>query len=124
MIEQEKQGLRNELRQFNGSDNWYQHWANHLVTYTDGALYLAEKAGAYWLLDEIAIRNKHVKAVQQEEFQLWKLKRTGRGNTAVLTCDDGNGNIVHTYHIKFTDFPLDEITLYFENNVIYLPSER
>jgi hypothetical protein len=26
--------------------------------------------------------------------------------------------------IAFTDFPLDEITLYFANNTIYLPSEH
>jgi hypothetical protein len=40
-----------------------------------------------------------------------------------LTCDDGNGNIVFTKDIEHTDFPLDEITLYFTNNVIHLPSE-
>jgi hypothetical protein len=43
--------------------------------------------------------------------------------TASLTCDDGNGNIVFTKNIEHTDFPLDEITLYFANNVIHLPSE-
>jgi hypothetical protein len=40
-----------------------------------------------------------------------------------VTCDDGNGNIVFTKEIEHTDFPLDEITLYFANNVIHLPSE-
>jgi uncharacterized protein DUF6876 len=38
-------------------------------------------------------------------------------------CDDGNGNIVFTKEIEHTDFPLDEITLYFTNSVIHLPSE-
>ncbi|MGD1079605.1 MAG: DUF6876 family protein [Candidatus Sulfotelmatobacter sp.] len=50
------------------------------------------------------------------------------GHSAILpapfaTCDDGNGNIVFTKEIEHTDFPLDEITLYFTNNVIHLPSE-
>lgn len=40
-----------------------------------------------------------------------------------LTCDDGNGHIVYTKEIEYTDFPLDEITFYYANNVIYLPSE-
>ena len=40
-----------------------------------------------------------------------------------LTCDDGNDNVVFTKTIEYTDFPLDEITLYFANNVIHLPSE-
>ena len=39
------------------------------------------------------------------------------------TCDDGNGNIVFSKRIPFTDFPLSEITLYYVNNTILLPSE-
>jgi len=30
----------------------------------------------------------------------------------------------HTKHIPYTDFPVDEITLWFANNTIYLPSEH
>jgi hypothetical protein len=57
-----------------------------------------------------------------EEFQVWKLAiRPDR--TTTLTCDDGNGNVVFDKEIEHTDFPLDEITLYFANNVIHLPSE-
>jgi hypothetical protein len=40
------------------------------------------------------------------------------------SCDDGNSNIVFTKKIEYTDFPLDEITLYFANNVIHLPTEH
>jgi hypothetical protein len=43
--------------------------------------------------------------------------------SATLLCDDGNGNVVYTQEIPFTDFPLDEVRLYFANNVIHLPSE-
>ena len=43
--------------------------------------------------------------------------------TATLACDDGNGNIVYSKQIEFTDFPLDEISLYFTNGVILLPIE-
>jgi len=43
--------------------------------------------------------------------------------TALLTCDGGNGNIVYTQKIAFTDFPLDEINLYFTDSTILLPSE-
>jgi hypothetical protein len=38
-------------------------------------------------------------------------------------CDDGNGNPVYTQEIPCTDSPLDEVKLYFANNVIHLPSE-
>ncbi len=44
---------------------------------------------------------------------------------STVTCDDGNGNsnIVFTKEIEHTDFPLDEIKLYFATNLIHLPSE-
>jgi hypothetical protein len=38
------------------------------ITFTDGAKYVADAAGAYWLLDEIALAQRHVKAVAAEEF--------------------------------------------------------
>jgi len=75
-----------------------------------------------WLLDEIALIQPYDKAVAAEEFQLWKLQvRTD--HTATLSCEDGNGKTVFTKEIEFTDFPLDEIILYFQNNTIFLPSE-
>jgi hypothetical protein len=113
---------KSALDQFTGSENWYRHGINRSVLFTDGAKYLADQAGAYWLLDEIAITQRHDKHVATEEFQVWKLAvRTD--HTATLNCDDGNGKIVFSKEIEYTDFLLDEITLYFTNNVIHLPSE-
>jgi uncharacterized protein DUF6876 len=111
-----------DLRQFTGSENWYRHGINRNVLFTDGAKYIADEAGAYWLLDTIAICQHHEKSVSVEEFQVWKLK-VNADRTATLVCDDGSDKIVYTQHIEFTDFPLDEITLYFTNNVIHLLSE-
>lgn len=111
-----------DLRQFTGSENWYRHSINRKVMFTDGAKHVADAGGAYWLLDEIALIQPHNAAVRAEEFQLWKL--TVRADqTATLVCEDGNGNAVFRKEIEFTDFPLDEISLYFANNVIHLPSE-
>ncbi len=113
---------KSDLMQFTGSENWYRHGLNRKVLYTDGAQYVAERGGAYWLLDEIALIQPYDKAVAAEEFQVWKL--TVRPNrTAMLKCDDGNGKIVFSKEIEYTDFQLDEITFYFTNNTILLPSE-
>ena len=60
---------------------------------------------------------------KSSRFQVWTLK-VREDRTASLICGDGNDNIVYTQHIEFTDFPRDEITLWFANNVIYLPSEH
>ena len=110
------------LRQFTGSENWYRHGINRNVLFTDGAKFVADEGRAYWLLDAIAICQRYEKRVSDEEFQVWKLK-VNADRTASLVCDDGNDNIVYTQHIEFTDFPLDEIKLYFTDNTILLPSE-
>jgi hypothetical protein len=110
------------LRQFSGSETWYRHSLNRKVLYTEGAQYLAEQGGAYWLLDSIAIAQAHVKAVAAEEFQVWTLK-VNPDSSALLTCDDGNGHVVYDQSVPFTDFPLPEVKLYFCNNVIMLPGE-
>jgi hypothetical protein len=111
-----------QLRQFTGSENWYRHGINRAVLFTDGAKYVADQGGAYWLLDIIAIAQQHDKSVSAEEFQVWKLLVRADRSATVL-CDDGNGNVVYTQEIPFTDFPLDEVNFYFANNVIHLPSE-
>ena len=114
---------KNDLKQFTGSENWYRHGLNPNVLFTDGAKYVADEGGAYWLLDAIAICQRHEKAVAAEPFQVWKLTvRPDR--TASLVCDDGNNNVVYTQQIEYSDFPLDEITLWFANGTIYLPGEH
>jgi len=111
-----------DLHHFTGTMNWYRHPLNPKVLYTDGAQYLAQHGGAYWLLDSIAIAQAHVKAVKAEQVQVWTLK-VNPDSTALLTCEDGNYNIVYKQSIPFTDFPLPEIKLYFTGNVIMLTSE-
>jgi len=43
-----------ELRQFTGDLDRYRHGFNRRVIYTPGMKHLAERAGAYWLIDAIA----------------------------------------------------------------------
>ena len=112
-----------DLRQFTGSEHWYRHALNRKVLFTDGAKYVADQGGAYWLLDEIALAQVGRREVRAEEFQVWTLK-VNADRSALLTCDDGNGNAVFQKVIPFTDFPADAITLWFANNTIYLPSEH
>jgi hypothetical protein len=113
-----------DLRQFTGSEHWYRHGLVRSIVFTDGAKYVADQGGAYWLLDEIALAQRGEKAVAAQEFQVWKLKVDLDKSTGILTCEDGNDHEVFRKAILFTDFPADEITLWFANNTIYLPSEH
>jgi hypothetical protein len=110
-----------DLLQFIGTTQWYRHPLVRTVAYTDGAQYVAEHGGAYWLLDIIAT-SQRLPAVRAESFQTWKLT-VKSDRTGVVTCEDGNGREVHRQNLDFTDFPLPEITFYFTGNVIMLPTE-
>lgn len=114
---------KSDLIQFTGSETWYRHAMVRDVLYTDGVKYVAETASAYWLIDEIAFAKRFDKLLAAEEFQCWTLK-VNSDHTATLTCEDGDGRAVFTKAIKYTDFPLEEISFYFTNNVILLPSEN
>jgi hypothetical protein len=111
------------MSQFTGTERWYRFGIVPDITCTDGAKYVADTAGAYWLLDEIALAQRFEKAVAAEEFQVWKLA-VKDDDSATLDCEDGNHNAVFTKTIEFTDFPKEGVTLWFANKVIYLPSEH
>lgn len=111
-----------DLAQFTGSESLYRHGLARSVLYTEGAQFLAEKAGAYWLLDEIAFAQRPGSKVAAEPFQHWKLT-VSEDRTARLSCDDGNGKVVHAKRIPFTDFPLPTLSLYVADKVIMLPGE-
>jgi len=98
-----------ELAQFTGSENWYRHAINRAVLFTDGAKFVADQGGAYWLLDEIAIIQPHNARVAAESFQVWKLA-VKSDQSGVLTCEDGDDNVVYTKSIEYTDCPAAGIT--------------
>src|SRR5688500_13694571 len=104
-----------DLRQFTGSESWYRHALVRDLLFTDGAKYLADRAGAYWLLDEIALAQKFETRVAAEPFQLWILE-VYPDESASLTCEDGDGKAVFRKRIAYTDFPLAETRLYCTDN--------
>jgi hypothetical protein len=87
-----------DLMQFTGTENWYRHGINRNFLFTDGAKYVADKGGAYWLLDTITMCQRHEPRITADVFQVWTLTvRPDR--TATLTCDDGNASVVYTEKI-------------------------
>src|ERR1700735_4063614 len=87
-----------ELRQFTGSEHWYRHGLVRTVVFTDGAKYVADQAGAYWLFETIALAQRFEQRVAAAAFQVWTL-------TATLTCDRSNRKTVYRQELEFTDFP-------------------
>lgn len=127
--------LKSQLSQFTGTDNYYKHWLG--FQYTDGIKFLADNAEFYWLLDAIGSYQPTLRQNPRlRDFQLWLLVvgnehdfiKPKEGNKAVLTCweDTPSPGVKPAVcqQIEYTDFPLQTITLYLENRVLLLPSER
>lgn len=103
------QELQAGLAGFTGTEHYYPFSAilpNWVLT--DGAKWLADNAGCFWLMDMIA---SHAKKIRDEGFAVVKLKKTSP-NDCTVTIEDGNDGILAAQENIFTDFPLDEIVLY------------
>jgi len=108
---------QSELDQFIGTEQYWKHWTG-VGVYTDGVKYLAEKAGAFWLLDVIFSYQK-----RKEPFQLWIL-RVNEDKSAVVTMqEDCNTKVLIKQEFNFTTFPFKEIRLFYIDGVLLLPSE-
>jgi hypothetical protein len=113
-----------DLRQFaGGTEHYYRHGLNRNITFTDGAKYVADAGGAYWLLDLIAVSQGRDKRLDRQPFQVWRLA-VRPDDSATITVEDGNYNVLLTQEIAFTDFPGEEIVLWYSGSVIYLPVEH
>ena len=114
--------LKTQLGQFTGTTQYARLFANILLT--DGAVFLADKAKAWWLLNLYASNLLHIDG-DREPFTCLKL--TVADNTAVAVIEDGNDHLIAKQHIEYTDFPLTSITLYAcwsdDIWVVILPSE-
>jgi hypothetical protein len=94
------------LNMFTGTEHYYRHTSYAVLT--DGTKYLAEAAGAFWLMDAIA--SYLPQFIGKQDFIVARLVRTG--SAAQLTLDDGNGRVLDQQHIEYTDFPITSFQLY------------
>ena len=110
-----------QLSLFTGTEHYYR--INRKCLLTDGTKYLAEGAGAFWLMDAAA--SYLIELGTDDWFVQIVLVVTG--SKAVLTLEDGNGNVRARQEIPHTDFPMPQQTLYAcwdgEHWVIMLPSQ-
>lgn len=117
-----EQEIKSELANFTGTTEWYRHTFGML--YTQGIRYLAEAAEAFWMLDLVESW-QFEKSVREQEFQVFKLT-VNKDRSAIVSIEDGNDNVIGTQAIEMTFFPLDSITLFYNNveQILYLPSEH
>ena len=109
------------LAHFTGTERYYRITRRHLLT--DGTKYVAEAAGAFWMMDAVA---SHLMELGTADwFVLVRVKVAE--SKAVMVYEDGNGHEHARQEIPYTDFPLANFVLYCcwdgEHWVLMLPSE-
>ena len=114
--------LQLALRDFTGTQNYHRVLPKLVIT--DGVEFLANNANSYWLVS--AIYWHLVTQPIRSEFVVARLVVSGK--TANLVLDDGNDQVISEQHIEYTDFPLDEVTIYCSYQsrywVVSLPTEH
>ena len=119
--------IKFSLRQFTGSSTFTKFsplFPN--VVLTEGAEYLADECGAYWLMDMIA---SHIPSVPKDEtFTVAQLTVNHMNKAFFTLADDSPATKIYANQsISYTDFTLDEVKLYVIREgkewVILLPSE-
>lgn len=114
--------LERNLGRFHGSEEVFLIHRNPKVLVTEGVKFLAEKAECYWLID-IVYSCQFNQKVKKEPFQTYELTVDIETGKADIFVHDGNNNSLYEQHIPITTFPLPKQTLYFQNDVLMLPSE-
>ena len=109
------------LSQFTGTSAYYKISRKHVLT--DGTRYLAAQGACFWMMDAIA---SHLCEIGTADWFVLVRVQVTEGR-AVMIYEDGNDREHARQEIRYTDFPLDSVTLYAcwdqEHWVIMLPSE-
>lgn len=118
--------VKEGLQHFHGTEMFYQ--IPLLQTrFTDGLKYLAEVAECFWLITDTSVIGKslmdHSRFITIDYKRFSREMQESKGYEAEIIYSDGNDNILEKHGYRVTDFPLDELRLYFVNDTLMLPSE-
>ena len=120
MNKEQVDNLKYHINNYGGADVFYRNQLFRGYVYTEGVKYMAEQASAYWLIDYI-LSQQIDPELRVHPFQTWKM--VVQDDSAAVTVEDGNDNEITSFTIAYTNFPLEEITLWLVDKTLLLPSE-
>ncbi len=106
------------LEQFCGTENYYGIWLG--TNATEGIKYVMENGYSWFITDAVSVI-KIDPRLKKQDFLVIMLKLLNDGK-AKMVITDGNDNILYEQKYEWTDAKR-ELTLYFQNNVIFLSGE-
>lgn len=118
--------IKERIQHFNGSLVLYQIPIIG-TKFTEGIKYLAEAGECFWLVTDTSVIAKSLmdksRFISIDFKKFTEEEKTIMGYEAKIDYSDGNGLIFETQKYHLTDFPLDEIRLFFVDDTLMLPSE-
>ena len=118
--EQKEQLAPHTLAHYIGTTCYYRHPLSSKIKLTEGA-YHCTMNGLSWFFDIVA--TEYFKNSKDHPFQTWELKVDQKTSKANIICTDGNGSLLRSKNIDFTDYPYPEFKVWVSDAVIMLPSE-
>jgi len=118
--------IKEGLQHFHGTEMFYSIPLLR-TRFTDGLKYLANVADCFWLITDTSVIAKSL--MDRSEFitidfrRLSAEKQESKGYEAEIIYTDGNDTVLEKHGYRVTDFPLDELRLFFVNDTLMLPSE-
>ena len=116
-----------------GTEGYHRTLSPRLV-HTDGVKTLAEMGECFWLVDAIVShQSEAMKDDSLRYMQFWKLRKVEDTRSFVLECERDKDDIAISQTIEYSDFPLDEVSIWVERGsidginpmmVMMLPSEH
>jgi hypothetical protein len=123
--------IEKALSQFTGTLNYHRFNPFCEMVLTDGAQYLAQKAGCYWLFELIAGAQRKKKVAGSRGFIVWRIVVKDDDSCVIEGYRDSpftEENLLYTQEIEYTDFKsktgMSEFEFYQEGDVILLKSEH
>jgi hypothetical protein len=110
----------NDLAQFTGTEQHYFLPMFPAMKYTDGVKYFAERAGAYWFVEFVAMH--YYPMSKREDFMVIEMRVAS--NMARIIVTDGDERQLAAKLIDFTDCPDGVWKFYMEGGVLLVPSEH
>ncbi|MCK0135305.1 DUF6876 family protein [Arenibacter sp. S6351L] len=118
--------IKDRIQHFNGSLVLYQIPLIR-TKFTEGIKYLAQAGECFWLVTDTSVIAKSLmdksRFITIDFRKLTEKEKNVMGYAAKIDYSDGNGHIFETQKYHLTDFPLDEIRLFFVDDTLMLPSE-
>ena len=111
--------LKQDLKQFTGSEHLYEVFPHIPIRITDGVKYFADKAQAYWAVMDIIL----TVGILKLPFTVAEV--TSKDGEAHIVYEDGNGKVLKDIatHYPTTDLEEGTYTFWITDNVMLLPSE-